>query len=196
MKNVKFITYTVFIMLLTIAISSCKGDDGPAGADGVDGADGANGADGAANVTSVELMATDITWTVGTYIGVPSNVFTLTVAELNQDIIDHGMVLGFSHLVGGGYNVWGPMPFDYDGGAGTLYIAYTYVLNELTLYAYSSAGTVWDPNPIFPEYRFLLIPDNTIGKTASKESILEELKNAGIDANDYYDVRDYYGINP
>ncbi len=195
MKKVKYITYTVFVMLLAIAISSCKGDDGPAGADGANGTDGANGADGVANVTSIELMATDITWTAGNFIGIPSNVFTFNSTAVDQDIIDHGMVLGFGHLLGGSLNMWGPLPFDYDGGSGTLYIAYTYILNNITLYAYGSTGA-WDPNPIFPEYRFLLIPDSTVGKSATKESVLEELKNAGIDTNNYYDVCDYYGINP
>ena len=191
----KFITYAVFVLLLGFAISSCDGDDGPAGADGIDGVDGVDGVNGNTNVTAISVMATDITWTVGAFIGIPSNVFTLNTTAVDQDIIDHGMVLGFGHIFGGGFDMWGPLPFDYDLGGGTLYIAYTYSLDEITLYAYSNTG-VWNPNSSFPEYRFLLIPDNTVSKSATKESVLEELKNAGIDANNYYEVCDYFGINP
>jgi len=195
MKKIKFISYTVFVILLGFAISSCKGDDGPAGAGGIDGVDGADGADGNANVTTIELMATDITWTLGTFIGVVSNVYTLNTTAVDQDIIDHGAVLGFTHLATGPWDFWGPLPFDYDQGSGTYYIAYTYALNEITLYAYRSTGE-WDPNSGFPEYRFLLITDNTVGKSCNTESILEELKNAGIDANNYLEVCEYYGIIP
>ncbi len=192
MKKIKFITYAVFVLLLGFAISSCKGDDGPAGADGID---GVNGADGNANVATVSMMATDITWTTGVFIGIPSNVYSLNTTAVDQDIIDHGAVLGFVYTIAGGLNIWGPLPFDYDVGAGTLYIAYTYELNNITLYAYGYAGA-WDPNPAFTEYRFLLVTDNTVSKTTTKESILEELKNAGIDANNYYEVCDYFGIDP
>lgn len=191
MKKIKFISYAVFVMLLTIGISSCKGDDGPTGTDGIDGVDGT---DGNANVITIELMATDITWTLGTFIGITSNVFTHNATAVDQDIIDHGAVLGFTHLATGPSDFWGPLPFDYEQGSDTYYIAYTYALNEITLYAYRSTGA-WDPNLGFPEYRFLLITDNTVGKSTNTESVLEELKNAGIDATNYYEVCDYYGIN-
>ncbi len=192
MKKIKFISYAVFVILLGFAISSCKGDDGPAGADGID---GTNGVDGNANVTTIELLASDITWTLGAFIGITSNVFTLNTTAVDQDILDHGAVLGFTHLVTGPYDFWGPLPFDYDQGSGTYYIAYTYELNKINLYAYRNAGA-WDPNPGFPEYRFILITDNTVGKSMTTQSVLEELKNAGIDTTNYYDVCDYYGINP
>lgn len=185
MKKVKFIGSAIFIMLLGFAISSCKGEDG---ADGIDGVDGA---DGNANVTIISLMATDIIWTTGVYIYVPCRIFSLNTSEVNQDIIDHGTVLGF---VQSPYLNWIPLPFDYGNGSVWLKLVYSYSLNNITLYGYSESGP-WEPFPAeFPEYRFLLITDNTIGKSATKESILEELKNAGIDANNYYEVCEYYGI--
>jgi len=193
MKKMKFLTYVVIVLLLGFAMNSCKGDDGSAGADGIDGVDGQ---DGNANVTSITLMASSITWTAGFYFSAPSNVYFLTDDKVNQDIIDHGMILGFAHFFAGGINEWVPLPFDYES-TNTPHLTYTYLLNTINLYAYTTIGA-WDPNPAFPEYRFLLVTDNTVlgGKSTNKDIILEELKNAGIDSNNYYEVCDYYGINP
>ena len=190
MKKVKFLTYTVFVLILGFVISSCEGPAGPAGADGTD------GVDGNANVTSIYLSATDITWTAGTYIGLISNVFVFTDTSVSQDIIDRGAVLGFAYMSGGGHNAWFPLPFAIDSGSNHWTITYTYALNTIALYAYTESAA-WDPNSAFVEYHFLLITDNTVGgKSVTNTSVLEELKNAGVDANDYFDVCDYYDINP
>lgn len=186
MKKVKFIGYAIFIMLLGFAISSCKGDDGSAGEDGID------GTDGNANVTIIKLMETDMAWTLGTYITFSSNFFSYDTSAINQDIIDHGTVLGYAYL---NTNLWLPLPWNYSTGPDDLNLAYSYMLNNVTLYAYASTGP-WPANAMFSEYRFMLIVDNTVGKSASKDTILEELKNAGINANNYFEVCEYYGINP
>lgn len=195
MKKMKLLTHVVFVLLLGFAMNSCKGDDGPAGADGIDGVDGQ---DGNANVTIVSIMATDITWSTGVYITSSSNVFTHNTTAVDQDIMDHGTVLGFGYsLWPATADMWLPLPFDYESGGITGYLTYAYALNNITLYAYLNDGNVWVPDYAFPEYRFLLITDNTVlGKSATKESVLEELKNAGIDVNNYFEVCDYYGINP
>ena len=162
------------------------------GVDGVDGVDGTDGADGNANVTIISLMSADITWTAGTYLGRTSNVFSFTESAVNQDIIDHGTVLGYCFLNPN----WYALPFTWEntGGTSRQYVFHAYQLNTISLYAYQTAG-VLNPNSI-SEYRFLLITDNTVTKRASTgQVVLEKLKNAGVDVNDYYSVMDYFGLN-
>ena len=173
-----------------------KGDTGATGATGADGADGADGATGAAgqngnaNVKTINLLSTDITWAEGDYLGRVANTFTLTNDAVNADIIDHGAVLGYCKLA-----VWYQLPFTWEdiGGSYTEHILHTYSLNNITLYAYQTDG-VLDPGAI-TEYRFLLITDNTVAKGASdKKDILTKLNEAGVDLSNYNDVMDYFGL--
>ena len=169
------------------------GPTGPTGATGATGPQGPAGADGNANVTMVSLLETEITWTVGSYLGRTANTFSFTENGVNQDIIDHGTVLGYCYLSG----VWWALPFTWENSAGTSrqYVFHSYSLNTITLYAYQTSG-VLDPS-LISEYRFLLITDNTVvaakGESAEK-AIIEKLNKAGIDVADYYEVMDYFGF--
>jgi hypothetical protein len=173
-----------------------KGDTGATGADGADGADGATGADGQngnANVKTINLLSTDITWTEGDYLGRVANTFTLTNDAVNADIIDHGVVLGYCKLA-----VWYQLPFTWESNDGSSreYVLHNYELNKITLIAYETNG-VLSPDAI-TEYRFLLITDNTItgGKGASSDKdILSKLFKNGVDVSNYYEVMDYFGLD-
>ena len=199
MKTIKFLTYSVFVLLLSISISSCKGDDGavgPAGADGIDGTNGTNGSDGAdgnANVTIITLDNTDVTWVAGSYLGRNSNTFTLTDNSVSQDIIDHGIVLGYVELS----SQWYTLPLIWSGSE-YQHILNTYALNTINLYAYRDSGNGLLA-PGITTWKFLLITDNTVaGRNVnidSKQLIKNELENAGVNINDYYAVCDYYGID-
>jgi len=181
-------------LLLMAGLFSCDGPQGPQGDPGVNGTDGTNGTngvDGNANVTMVRLLSSDIPWVSGDYLGRTANTFSLTENAVNQDIIDHGTVLGFCFLSPD----WYPLPFiwESDGGTSRQYVLHTYALNTITLYSYQTSG-VLDPN-LITEYRFLLITDNTVTKSASAEQdILERLGNAGVDVNNYYELMDYFGL--
>ena len=87
------------------------------------------------------------------------------------------------------------MPWHWENEEGTTSnVVHTYNLNIINLYAYTTSG-VWNPNNTVPEYRFLLITDNTVYKGGSAEqNILNELEQAGVDINNYYEVMDYYGL--
>jgi hypothetical protein len=186
-------------LFLIIGLYSCEGPTGPAGADGADGIDGVNGTDGAdgmdgnANVTIVSLLSADIVWESGSYLGRTSNIYSFTETGVNQDIIDHGTVLGFCFLS----PTWWPLPFIWEnnGGTSTQYVFHGYELNTISLYAYQTSGVL---NPsLITEYRFLLITDNTVTKSASADlSIREKLTDAGVDVNNYYEVMQYFGLNP
>jgi len=190
----------LLLMLTIIGFFACEGPEGPEGPQGPQGPEGPTGAtgpageDGNANVTMVTLLSTEITWTEGTYLGRTVNTFSFTESGVDQDIIDHGTVLGYCLLDPN----WYIMPFTWENNAGTSrqYVFHAYSLNTITLYAYMTEGTL---NPgLITEYRFLLITDNTV--TAAKgesaeEAILSKLDKAGVDINNYYEVIDYYGLN-
>lgn len=197
MKNsISKLKYLVGLILIA-GIFACEGPagadgaDGADGTDGIDGVDGIDGADGNANVTTVNLAEADIVWTVGTYLGRTANTFSFTAAEVTQDVIDHGVVLGYCFHS----SKWWALPliFESTGGTWLEHVLHAYALNTITLYAYNSTGVL---NPAaLTQYRFLCITDNTVTKSASSgEGIIENLTNLGVDVNDYYEVMDYFGL--
>lgn len=169
------------------------GDQGPTGQTGPAGQDGQDGQDGNANVTTISLLSSAITWVADQYLGRPANVYSITNSAVNQDIIDHGIVLGYCYM----FESWYMLPLTWEDldGAGRIYILHSYSLNTITLYAYETYG-VFDPVSI-EEYRFMLITDNTVIGTkgaSAEEAILDKLNKAGVDVTDYYQVMDYFGI--
>lgn len=183
-------------LFLIVGLFACEGPpgaDGINGTDGIagtDGADGADGADGNANVTIVSLLSGDITWTAGSYLGRTANIFDFTENVVNQDIIDHGTVLGFCYLS----LRWWALPFIWEsnGGTNTQHVLHSYALNTISLYAYDTAGA-FNPSGI-TEYRFLIITDNTVTKSSGQD-VIDKIKGAGVDVNNYYEVMDYFGLD-
>ena len=175
-------------LFLIVGLFACEG---PAGEDGSDGSDGADGTDGNANVTIVSLLEEDITWTAGSYLGRTANTFSLTSTEVSQDIMDHGVVLGFCFFSS---NWWAlPMTWENTGGTSRQYVLHAYELNTITLYAYQTSG-VLTPS-ILSQYRFLCITDNTVTKsTSSGQDVIDRMTNLGVDVNDYFEVMDYFGL--
>ncbi len=170
-----------------------KGDTGATGATGPTGETGAAGQNGNANVTVINLLSSNITWLEGEYLGRPANMFSLETNAVNDDIIDHGIVLGYCNMM----DNWYVMPISWEDpeGAYRMYILHSYSPNTITLYAYQTMG-VLDPEEI-TEYRFMLITDNTVtaSKGASSENtLLMKLEKADVDVNNYYEVMDYFGL--
>lgn len=197
MKNKKMRGLAVCLFSIALIITTgCEGPEGPTGPQGQQGPQGEVGPQGPqgeagnANVVSISIDDADVTWTAGTYLGRTSNVFTYTDEAIDQDIIDHGTVIGYLLL----FEEWYLMPLIWENTAGTSrqYIIYTYNLNTINLYAYQTSGVL---TPGTTEYRFLLITDNTVmGKTSSGGDVLSKLKSAGIDINNYYEVMDHFGL--
>ena len=194
-------------MLAFAGLFSCEGPDGPAGPagpagttgpagpEGATGAAGQDGENGNANVTIISLLGENITWIEGEYLGRAANVFALTNSAVNEDIINHGTVLGYCYLA----EEWYHLPLTWEDVDGTVrqYIVHTYSTNTITLYAFQTGG-VLDPTGAAEEYRFMLITDFTVtggGKGISSEKeILEKLTKAGVDVNNYYEVMDHFGL--
>jgi len=144
-------------------------------------------------VTIISLLSSEITWIEGDYLSRIANTFSFTNSAINDDIIDHGTVLGYCFML----EEWHIMPMIWEDVDGTVrqYVLHTYSPNTITLYAFQT-GDVLDPS-IIEEYRFLLITDNTVmgGKGVSTEKdILTKLTEAGVDVNNYYEVMDYFGL--
>lgn len=171
-----------------------KGDTGPAGPTGQTGPAGQDGQNGNANVTVISLLSTNITWLEGEYLGRPANVFSLESDKINDDIINHGTVLGYCYMNEGWYSL--PITWEDIDGASRMYLLHSYSPNTITLYAYQTSG-VLDPD-IVTEYRFMLITDNTVevAKGISAENdILMKLEKAGVDVTNFDQMCDYFGIN-
>jgi len=174
MKTISIFRYLLLSAVIAV-VFSCKGDDGQ---------------DGNANVLTVKLQSSAITWTAGTYLARAANVFTLTEEHVDEDIIDHGTVLGYCYVA----PQWIPLPFFWIGASAYLSVTHTYELNKIHLYAYSQTGVI-DPNAIITEYRFMLITDKTVMKGASaSQEILYNLRLAWVDVNNYYEVAEYFGV--
>lgn len=210
MKKTIFKLRNIFILAAIAGLFACegpegpmgpvgpKGDTGPAGQTGQTGPagqDGQDGQDGNANVTVISLLSTDITWLEGEYLGRPANVFSLESAAVNDDIIDHGVVLGYCNI----NENWQLLPFSWEDVDGLLrmYLLHSYSPGTITLYAFMTGG-VLEPDPlIITEYRFMLITDNTVTGAkgvSSGDDILTKLEKAGIDINNYFEVRNYFGL--
>ena len=199
---------SLLLLFAVAGVLSCEGPEGPqgpqgpagpagaagaAGATGATGATGAAGQEGNANVKIVTLLSKDITWIEGEYLGRPANVFSLAADEVNDDIMDHGTVLGYCSLFGEWFHL--PLTWEDESGSTRLYVLHSYSPNTITLYAYETGG-VLDPVDI-EEYRFLLITDFTITSPkgiSAEEEILKKLSKAGVDVNNYQEVMTYFEL--
>jgi hypothetical protein len=170
-----------------------QGPDGPQGPTGPTGPQGPQGPDGNSNVTIIGFVREDITWTEGSYLGRTANVFDYEDEAISEDIIDHGLVLGFMKLG----SFWYGLPFYWENNAGTnrQHITFVYSLNLIRLFAYQTTG-VLNPNLVL-EYRFLLITDNTV-MTASTTSgtMVSRLEAAGVNVSRYEEVMRFFGLDP
>ena len=100
----------LFILAAIAGLFACEGPEGPVGPDGPKGDKGdtgltgptgpagQDGQDGNSNVTVISLLSSDITWLEGEYLGRPANIFSLENSAVNDDIIDHGVVLGYCYM--------------------------------------------------------------------------------------------------
>ncbi len=180
MKTIKFLSYSLFVLFLSISITSCNGDDG---ADGADGATGPAGADGNANVI-VKTFTPDpgpyLNWTTGSYLGHDASVFEIVDTDITQDVVDNAMIVVYFQLFE--EDIWYP-ELDYINGTTNQVIVTTHSLNNVTIYAYDTSGAL---NAALSKVKYFIIPaSNMATRTASQ-----------IDFNDYYAVCEYYGINP
>ena len=152
-----------------------QGIEGPAGIDGTDGADGADGADGQdGNANVVSVLVSGVSIITGTN--------TVALPELTQDIFDTGVVFGYV-TVSGNTSRWESIPVVI-GGSVVLDITEIQVGNVILD---STFDQVLD-------FRFVVVSGTSSTGKNSKSSILQGLKDAGVDINNYDQVMDYFGL--
>lgn len=187
MKTINFFAYTVFVLFLGVAISSCKGDDGADGADGIAGADGLDGAAGQDGNANVQTLTYDISAEIGSEIQTP-------VPEFTQSVLDNDVILWYLKAD----IIYYAIPGAVDGGN---YLARCFAIEGASYVRFVN----WDgtnhtiPVGYYDNLKIIIIESTggkSVGSDNSQQEILTELKNAGVDINDYHDVCDYYGINP
>ncbi len=183
MKTIKFLTYAAFVLFLGLAISSCKGDDG---ADGIDGAVGTTGADGPNGNANVQTLTYDISTESG------YSIYT-TVPEFTQSVIDNDAILFYlkvnnSYL----YSIPGPI--------GTIVVQVVSSVGTNIIAFQNWDGVAFNISQGALTTLKIVIIESTSSKSAGnnnpQQEIYTELKNAGVDINNYQDVCDYYDINP
>ena len=160
------------------------GQDGADGEDGQDGQDGADGEDGNANVA--------------TYIfNVPNDFgssFRIDFPELTQSVLENDAIL--TYLRRSDTNI-GTTYFPIPGISIAYLIELELSLGVAATYFYDrrTGDSLAPPDGVFDVIKFVIISTNstTSGKS-SKESILQELKDAGVDVNDYQQVAEYFGF--
>jgi len=189
MKTIKFLTYAVFVLFLGVAITSCKGDDGADGADGIDGSAGADGLDGNDGNDGNANVQT-LTYDISTESGIE---FSVSVPEITQSVIDNDVVLSYVlSAANWSYPIPGP------GIAGAHLIR-----NYFNSTFYSLGFKNWDGTNLdmtagqYTTLKLIIIESTgskSAGNNTAQVEIYTELKNAGVDINDYQDVCDYYGI--
>ena len=196
METLKKLIYFSIVTSLALFIS-CDGEDGMDGLNGEQGIqgiqgepgqDGEDGADGNANVMSV-VVDPFPSWTSGTFLGQEANFVEIPELLLTEDVLDNTLVLVYFQLFGD--NIWYPMTyaFPFDSGNDEV-ITFTYEPELITIYALSSTGPL---NASISKINYFMIPANEGAESAtSREIVLGNLKNAGVDINNYSEVARHF----
>ncbi|MCF6367160.1 MAG: hypothetical protein L3J35_13295 [Bacteroidales bacterium] len=190
-------------MIVIAGLASCEGPIGPIGTDGVDGVDGVDGTDGNANVQT--YIYNNPVWGNG------SGMYIDMSSVLTNEIIQNNVILGYVKHTGVSYATLIPG----DVWTGLVHRNYTMFVNgspttyssvpeyNIMIVSLELDGT-YTPNADLKEmewFKVVIIEPTNItttegnGKSLSpKQAIYNELENAGVDINDYYQVMDYYNL--
>jgi len=167
LKSLKFVCL-MFGLLLMGACSD--GEDGAVGPQGEQGIQGEPGEDGNANVNS--YLFEDQSFSAGEV--------SFDLPAISQDILGNGAVLAY--LRPQGANFWYGIPYYYQSSSLTVYGIFPGLVRLSSTFNVSSY-----------DFRFVVI-EGTDGLASKAISLERELKQAGIDISDFYQVADYYGL--
>ncbi len=187
--------FRILMMIFTIASLSvgCEGEDGEDGMngingiDGIDGVQGPAGEDGNANVIASDWLDLSGDFISGLLVEVEVNSFE--DSRITQELIDTYVILVYARS----FNTTRvrPIPETFFNQV------YTYSLssfvNEFNFIGRHVDGFSDIVLDRFEAVRYVFIPSSNTSKS-SKENALAELKNAGVDTSNYYEVMDYFGL--
>ncbi|MDB2606263.1 collagen-like protein [Zobellia sp.] len=158
------------------------GEQGEQGEPGQDGVDGEDGEDGNANVIASEWIASELELNDAAL----DSSFTIEDDQITQPIIDRALIMVYGD---GKSNLAYPLPETYLNQHYAFYVT----LGGLTIFGQSTDGVATTFNG-HNNFRYIIIPSNSSTGKYSKESILNDLKDKGVDINDYRQVADYFGL--
>ena len=184
----------LFMLLLVIATVSisCKGPQGPEGPQGPAGPQGPQGPAGNANVISSAWITPS--WVSGSYYGSQGYKYDWSVSDLTQSVYDSGVILVY-------WKNWQDevyqLPINAGGAHDTYFNFYAHV-GSITLWAYNLDGTAMSSAPPSSnKFRYVLIPQGTSSRPAGDINALrQDLARQGVDIDNYYQVCDYFGLQP
>lgn len=172
----------------SVGPAGATGAMGVTGATGTDGEDGEDGLDGNANVTS---MTFDLSTASG-------NSYTLSSEPLSADQVENNVVLAFLKTGGDWYQL--PNQAILTNGFYLLDIS-TYMSASgsqfLFRLGFRRSGTPYNiASGDLDTLKLVFIEEtsSTTGKSAGKSN-MQQLKDQGVDATDYFQVMDYFGLD-
>ena len=180
----------VFFLLVIAGFVSCKGEIGPPGADGadgIDGIDGTDGNDGNANVISSDWIAPVWSATNSIY-----GFYDYYTEDFTDDIKNTGLILSYCDWGGNLLEVLS-VPFTYNNNNSNV-VSFNFVLKPEKITWVFCAQSDFTPHPNML-LRYVIIPSSGSKSANSKQTIYDELEQAGVDINNYYEVMDYYGLD-
>lgn len=162
-KTTKYFLLAFFVTF-NLACSTEDGEQGPQGESGEDG-----------NANVIIKTVESVTWTNGSYLGVPSSIFEINDTDINQNVIDNSLILVYFQLFG--EDIWYPMTYSFTNSDGdNEVITYTYSLNKLTLYSFQSGSAL---NSDISKVRYFIIESSNVDNARQNLSDLsyEEVLN-------------------
>jgi len=185
MKALKLCSIAMLAMAITLV--SCSGEDGetgPAGKQGPQGEQGEQGPQGEQGNANVQAFSFDIS-DEADYTQLPFSV---------SDLLDDTTNYAYLYYIEYQDNIVISMPGTLGLGNGE----YTTIANNvgsgnIVVQFFQSDDTGWNvPGGLFTEVTIIAVELSNTSKNS--ESIMSELKSAGVDTSDYNAVVDYFGL--
>ena len=192
MKN--FVSHLFVLLMLVAAVTiSCKGPQGPEGPQGPAGPQGPQGPQGpAGNANVISSAWITPSWVSGSYYAASAYKYDWSVSDLTQSVYDSGVILvywknwrGDVYLLP--YTDYGQWVFMFTAKVGSITLWYYYIDGSSPSSAPASSN----------KFRYVLIPQGTSSRPAGDINALrQDLARQGVDIDNYYQVCDYFGLQP
>jgi hypothetical protein len=204
-NTLKKISRLTILFVLGAMALACSGEDGMDGDIGPQGTAGVNGIDGNANVRtfvfnevefSSESIVLDMTGVLTSEV-VKRDVILVYLRVGNESLASRGRVFNLPSRVLGSFTDGIPTQFidfwldDFENGSPERIIVRTRSIEDTTLFPDERTPVDWIKVVIIES----TITENLSGKSmSSTNKVIDDLKSAGVDINNYYSVCEYFGV--
>lgn len=183
-------TLMLLFIVTAVAFTSCDTEDGMDGAQGeqgIAGQDGQDGQDGNANVIFSDWIPTEFSSN-------PDSLSTFDVVDpqITEDLVNTAAILAYGGIAGSNAIIVIPYTFFNE----SYYFAFLEGSNSIRFVGASVDGSpeVFDQ---IDAVRYVIIPpvEGSGRTTSNPESIVQHLRDQGVDINNYEEVAAYYNLN-